>query len=612
MNASDWGIEPGYRDVRGRWWQTPRETEAALLTAMGATDAAPPPSRVRIIRAGRRVLVGPVELVAEDGGVERVEDVLPPDLPPGYHRLVDRATGESIRLIASPGRCYLPSDLRIWAWAVQTYALRSRRSWGIGDVGDLKRFTRWSATTGAGAVLINPLHSSEPFPHEDSPYYPGSRCWRNPLYVRIDDVPGAMDAGDDIGSLAASGMRLNALRMIDRPAVHSLKMQALELLWRRFQRSGEFDGYASERGEPLERFATFVALAEKHGDQWRRWPAELHGFHSGSVHRFADANRQRVRFHTWVQWLLDRQVAAAAPPLRLINDLAVGVNPRGADTWLFSGRFAEGVTVGAPPDDFNLRGQGWGVAAFDPWKLRAEEYEPFIQTIRSCLRHAGGLRYDHVMGLFRLFWIPDGAEPADGAYVRYPHSDLLDIVALESHRAGAVMIGEDLGTVEPRVRDELQSRGLLSYRLMYFEAEEPSAYPECALAAITNHDLPTLPGLLSGADLDEQKRVGVVPNETFAESAAERARHIAGVDARAPISSVVTGCYRRIADSPSRVVAATLEDALGVEQRPNLPGTTVAQRPNWRISLPLTLEDIEEAPGPRNLAAIMGAGRASR
>jgi 4-alpha-glucanotransferase len=606
MSSKDWGIEPGYRDVRGEWWETSAATRAALLAAMGAHGERPPEPRIRMVRTGERISVGIAELVTEDGGSETVRNFLPPDLPPGYHRLSDPSTGAQTDLIVSPGRCRLPADLRAWGWAVQAYALRSRDSWGMGDFGDLRRFAGWAARTGAGAVAVNPFHATEPDPIEDSPYFPGSRCFRNPLYLRVEEIPGAYEAGVDLQPLAAAGKALDKDRLIDRGAVHRLKIEAFERLWKRFTGSAAFDDYCAREGELLTGYATFVALGEIHGESWRGWPAELQNSNSAAVERAARDNRDRVRFHMWLQWLLDVQLEAASEPVMLINDLAVGVNPDGADAWLWSGCFPEGITIGAPPDDFNLRGQGWGVATFDPWRLRSRAYEPFVRMIRSALRYAGGLRYDHAMGLFRLFWIPAGAAPAEGAYVRYPHSDLLDILALESHRAGAVVIGEDLGTVEPGVREELEARAVMSYRLLYFESDSPDAYPECALAGITNHDLPTLPGLLAGADLVEQRRAGVEPNSAFARSVARRARALAGVEA--PIEAVVAGCYRCLAESPSRLVAATLEDVLGVKERPNLPGTT-SERPNWRLALPHTVEEIEVHAGPRNLAEVMGAGR---
>jgi 4-alpha-glucanotransferase len=600
VNPRAWGIEPGYHDISGTWRETSAETTTAILEAMGARSERPPEHRPRMVRFGDSAVVGKRQLQTEDGGSETVTDRLPPDLPIGYHRLID-ADGTPSQLIVTPAQCYLPDSLYTWGWAIQSYALRSARSWGFGDFADLRNIAEWAAGLNAGALVVNPFHSPEPSRVEDSPYFPGSRCYRNLLYLRIEEIPGAGEAGVDLQSLATAGRALNDLRLIDRQAVVELKTKALELLWAQFRGDHEFTLYCRLEGEQLDHFATFVTLAEELGPDWRQWPPELRTPSSSARSR---AERERVDFHKWIQWLLDRQLATAGKPLDLINDLGIGVSPNGADVWMWSDSFAQGVTIGAPPDDFNLRGQGWGLTAFDPWRLRANGYEPFIRMIRSAFRHAGGFRYDHVMGLFRLFWIPEGAEPLSGAYVRYPHQDLLDILALESQRAGAVVIGEDLGTVEPEVRAELAARRVLSYRLMYFESDPPESYPECALAAITNHDLPTLPGLLSGTDLRDQERAGVEPNVRFAEEAASRVRGIAEAHAESSIEEVVAGSYRKLARSPARVVTATLEDALGIDERPNLPGTT-SERPNWCLALPVTTEELKLDNRPGELAKVL-------
>jgi 4-alpha-glucanotransferase len=230
------------------------------------------------------------------------------------------------------------------------------------------------------------------------------------------------------------------------------------------------------------------------------------------VQAFAREHADRARYHQWLQWRVEGQLGQANAHLDVMQDLAIGCDPAGADAWLWPDAFALGVRVGAPPDEFNTRGQDWGLPPFNPWALRARHYEPFIQTMRSGFRHAGGMRVDHVMGLFRLFWIPPDAGPAEGAYVRYPHHELLDILALESHRAGAYVVGEDLGTVADYMREELAARDVLSYRLLWFEPSPPPQYPERALAAVTTHDLPTIAGMWSGSDLNEQSRLGLEPN----------------------------------------------------------------------------------------------------
>jgi 4-alpha-glucanotransferase len=599
-----WGIDTGYHDLWGNWHEAPASTLDAISETMQAEQGLPPPSPVVFVRRGETASLGaPGEIHLEDGGFVPVGDRLPPDLPYGYHRIVV-GDGPARRLIVTPGRCYLPDGLREWGWAASAYALRSHTSWGMGDLGDLRRLAEWSARRGAGMLLINPLHAADPHPAEPSPYSPGSRCWRNPLYLKVEEVPGAAHAGLDLDGLAKKGRALSSLRHIDRAAVFELKSAALELLWERFSGDDDFDRYCEDHGQLLDDFATFVVLAEIHGPDRHAWAQELRHPRSAAVARVRRERAARVDYHKWLQWLLERQLTDASQHLRLINDLAIGVGHGGADAWIWQDVFASGMTIGAPPDDFNLSGQNWGVLPFDPWNLQAAEYEPFIALIRSALRNAGGLRYDHVMGLFRLFWIPEGASAADGTYVRYPFGDLLDIIALESHRAGGVIVGEDLGTVEPYVREELARRAVLSYRLMWFEPSPPTDYPEHALAAVTNHDLPTIPGVWTGADLRDQKRAGVRPNYEFADAVRAKLTAAAGGTEGDAVEEVVAGAYRALAGAPSALLAATLEDAFGVTERPNLPGT-VSEHPNWSLALPYTLEEIDDHPGPLRLSEIL-------
>ena len=358
------------------------------------------------------------------------------------------------------------------------------------------------------------------------------------------------------------------------------------------------------QGEALAGYAAFCVLAEEHGPDWRTWPAGARHPDGPDVAEVRRTRYGRWRFHQWLQWLVDRQLGAASAHLSMVQDLAVGVDPDGIDAWLWQDSFAPGMKVGAPPDEFNTRGQDWGLPPFDPWKLRAAGYVPFIETIRAALGHAGGLRLDHVMGLFRLFWIPEGANAADGAYVRYPAADLLDIVALESHRAGAYVVGEDLGTVEPHVRDELAERNVLSYRLVWFEDGPPEEYPERALAAVTTHDLPTVAGLWTGSDLDDQRRIGLEPNEESTKAIRDRLATTLALSDDAPPDDVVAGTCQLLASTPCMLVTAAIDDALAVKERPNMPGTT-DQWPNWSLPLPLPLEEIQADPRPRRIAAIL-------
>src|SRR5437867_2611316 len=400
-----------------------------------ASESGPPAAPVRVLRAGSRARLGlEGELQLEDGRVKPVRGTLPAGVPPGYHTLRTR-TGET-SVIGTPAACPQAPG-RTWGWAAQLYATRSAASWGIGDLGDLRRLGAWPFRLGARILLVNPPAAPIPgVPQQPSPYYPSSRRFRNPLCLNIADMPGAREAGLDLEPLARAGQDLNVGRRIDRDAVFRLKSQALDLLWSRFAVDAELDEYRRREGRALEEYATFCVLAEHHGGGFTRWPAEYRRPDSPAVAEFRRSQRQRVDFHAWLQWQLDRQLADAAAACPLMQDLPIGVDPEGADAWAWQDTLALGATVGAPPDRYVAAGQNWLLPPFAPHRLRAAGYRPFIETIRAALRHARGLRIDHVMGLFRLFWIPSGLAPAAGGYVRYPADDLLGIVALECTRAG--------------------------------------------------------------------------------------------------------------------------------------------------------------------------------
>lgn len=608
-----WCIQDGFLDALGAWRATSPEARAAVLRAMGATgdEPGPPggPPPVRVVRVGgSSPLSAPAELVIEDGARLEVEGALPSDLPIGYHELRPR-DGAAVRLIVALEQCCLPHPLNLWGWAAQLPGLRSRASWGIGDLADLRRLARWSAESlGAGLLLVSPLGAPTPtLPQQPSPYSPSSRRFRNPLYLRVEEVSGAAEAGADLDALATAGRRLNAEPVVDRDAVFRLKMDALDLLWRRFAHRVELERYRAEQGEALAQFATFCALAEHHGGGWHAWPEQYRHPTSAAVVRFAAERADRVAFHAWLQWLLDRQLADASVPLAVMQDLPIGVDPDGADAWSWQDVLAEGVGVGAPPDEFNTLGQDWGLPPFVPHRLRAAGYQPFVETIRAVLRHAGGLRIDHVMDLFRLYWVPCELGPTAGAYVRYPAEDLLAIVAIESQRAGAFVVCEDLGTVEEEARAQLTAHRVLSYRLLWFEDEPPTEFPRLALSAITTHDLPTVAGLWTGADLQVQQQLGLRPNEEGTEAIRGKLREATGADDATDVEEVVVRAHELLGQAPSVLVTATLEDALAVEERPNVPGTTT-ERPNWSIALPKTLEEIEADERVRAVAAALARG----
>jgi len=612
-DAARWGIESGYHDVGGTWHDADPTVTSAVLRAMGGHTGAPevgPGRDVWVVAAGETVRSeGAWVLRAESGETLEGRDVLPPDLDLGYHELEREGAPGQVRLIVTPVRCHTPAE-RMWGWSAQLYALRSAASWGIGDLADLATMARWAASQGAGAVLVNPLHAVLPgHPQQDSPYFPSSRVFRNPIYIRVEDVPGATDMAD-VWEAARAGRSLNSAALIDRDEVWRLKRSALESVWRH---AGErtraaFTGYRARQGQALEDYATFCAIFDEHGPGWRDWPGELRSPGAEGVARFRQRHSGAVSFHAWLQFLADEQMGRAGHYTGIVTDLAIGTDPDGADAWRWQDVLASGVAVGAPPDDFNRAGQNWGFAPFDPWKLRAAQFQPFIDVVRAVLGHAAGVRIDHVAGLFRLWWIPPGFEADRGVYVRGPWEELLAIVALESMRSGAWVVGEDLGTVPPMVREQMGRRGLLSTRVMWFEPEPPDRWPEHSVAAVTTHDLPTVAGIWTGADDRDQKEHGIEPNSEGSEQMRERLAGWAGLSPEAGVAEAVTGAHRLLAGAPSVVALAALDDALAVPLRPNLPGTT--ERPNWRVPLPRVLEDIPDDPLVTSVAeAMAGRGR---
>jgi 4-alpha-glucanotransferase len=587
------GIQKAYYDALGKRHTAPRQTIQAIHEAMRGGSGPSDAVATIVIREGRQKAVGPAELRLEDGSSLTVDRLLPRTLPAGYHQILRKGEGAA-RLIVAPDRCRLPESLETWGWAIQLYAARSRKSWGIGDLSDLRRLGRWASDLGAGIALINPLAAPAPtLPQQASPYFPSSRRFRSPLYLRIEEVEGARDT-DRVSELARRARRLNRDRLIDRDAVYALKFEALDAIWKtaRTRHDSAFEAFKREHPGLVE-FATFCALAEQYGGGWRQWPAEYHHPSSPAVARVArePATRDRIHFHQWLQYQVDRQLARASAAIPVMQDLPIGFDAQGADAWAFQDTLAHGISVGAPPDEFNTKGQNWGLPPFVPDRLRDAGYEPFIQTIRACLRHAGGLRIDHVMGLFRLFWIPTGMAAKDGAYVHGHGADLLAIVALESQRARALIVGEDLGTVEDEVRAALAAASVLSYRLVWFEPEPPARFPRGALAAVTTHDLPTIAGLWSGSDLEAQKAIGTSPNEAGTRDMRSRVRRMTRSSDSTPVREVIARLHEALAKAPSRILTATLDDAMAVEERPNMPATG-EEWPNWRIALPRPIETL--------------------
>jgi 4-alpha-glucanotransferase len=613
MATDAWGIDDGWADTDGRWHAAPHETLAAIAAALGRSDADQPPGRpVRVVRPGVATpLAVRSHLVLEDGIDLGTVEHLPPDLPLGLHRLIAIDGALETTVIVSPGRCHLPPALRTWGLTMQVPTARSRSGWGIGDLADVRALATWLDGLGAGALALSPLHAPAPVtPIQTSPYYPSSRRWRSPLLLRVDEVSGAA-ALPEVAALAAEARSASAGPVIDRDAVWQRQSAALELLWAQRSPSTQtaLDRWRADEGSALEGWARYCALAEKHGARWSRWPATLRHPEDPAVADAADALADRVAFHAWLQLLVEQQLQAAnVGDVRLIQDLAIGVDPDGADAWQLQDLLALDVSVGAPPDDFAPQGQRWGLPPFVPWRLRDAGYRPLAELLRASMADGGGLRVDHVMGLSRLFWIPGDHPAADGTYVRFHGRELLEVLAMESARAGALVVGEDLGTVEDGFRNELRATGVLSTRLVWFEDDPPERYPGEALAMVTTHDLPTIAGVWTGADEAELEALGRPTPPDERGTLHRRLDALVALPPDAPVGPVIDAVHRRLGRSAAMLTLATLEDLCEVPERPNVPGTTT-ERPNWSRALPLAVEDVADDPAVAQHARHLAEGR---
>jgi 4-alpha-glucanotransferase len=599
--TDEWGIDASWIDALDEEHEVARATIERLREVIGKPPADLEQRAPVVARPGQTLDTGPGDVLCEDGRQRRIDGTLPADFPLGYHWL-QSAEGRRRRLIVSPGRCWLPAN-RAWGWAVQLYAARSRGSWGIGDLADLRALREMATDQGAGFLLINPLHAVAPTAaQEGSPYLPATRRFRNPLYLRVAEVPGAgtVDLEEDAGRALSDGP------LIDRDAIWARKREVLMRIFFAHGGGEEFARWRHEQGRPLQDWATWAAIAEEHGGDWHTWAEELRRPEGRQLEEYVEQHGAVVAFHAWLQWALDRQFAEATGAMTVIQDLPIGFAGGGADAWAWQEVLADGVTVGAPPDAFNSQGQDWGSPPLVPWRLRDADYEPFVQSIRATIRGAGGLRIDHVMGLFRLWWVPAGGTPVEGAYVRYPAEDLLDIVALESHRAQALVVGEDLGTVEDGVREEMAAHGMLSYRLLWFEEDDPAQWPATSMAAVTTHDLPTVAGLWSGADLVEQREQGTGTDEELERGRASLLEHLPGLPEKVPVQEAVQRAHELLARAPSMLLTATLDDAVAEERRPNMPGT--GRRPNWSLPLPVPVDELPGHPLVRALARTLSDG----
>jgi 4-alpha-glucanotransferase len=689
--AARYGVVPDFWDFDGTHRFVSEKTLVAVLAALGVDASTPervdvalenaeddpwrrmlPP--VVVVREGQTVQVPVhvpdgatvqawVELEAEAGGGSREvsqSDVfveprtvdgrltgratfdLPDDLPLGWHTLVAAADGVRAQasLVVTPQRLELGHGLeerRAWGFMAQLYSVRSSRSWGVGDLADLRDLSWMSARTcAADFLLINPLHAAEPGPRvTPSPYLPVTRRFVNPIYLRVEDIPET--AYLPVAERSLVEWQAEVARPlsedegpIDRDTAWGAKKVALEVVYaapRSAAREAAFAEFRRQEGPGLEDFATWCAIAEHF--EGRTWPAEADDRGSALVKRLRSELADRITFYCWLQWVADEQLADAQRAaleggmrLGIMHDLAVGVHPEGADAWAMRDVLAQGVSVGAPPDMYNQQGQDWSQPPWRPDALARAAYRPYRDMLRTILRHAGAIRIDHVLGLFRLWWIPQGHGAGDGAYVRYDHEALIGILCLEAQRAGAVVIGEDLGVFEPWVRTYLTERGILGTSVLWFEYEgsalmAPEKYRRLALATVTTHDLPPTAGYLAGEHVDLRDRLGLLTEPVEVVRAAARKERQQMVDVLATRGLVgedpserelVEAMHRLVLASPSVLVGVSLADAVGERRAQNQPGTD-QEYPNWKVPLAdsaqrlVLIDDLFENPRLRSLVA---------
>jgi 4-alpha-glucanotransferase len=591
----------------------------------------------------------------------------PESLPHGYHSLrvcVEHGACADAALVVAPRGCFEPPLLRdgrrLWGVAVQLYTLRSRSNWGIGDFADLEEVVRGCAPHGAGFVGLNPLHALFPAnPWHFSPYSPSSRHFLNVLYVAVERLPEFAECAAARQRVAAPEFqaelgRLRSTANVDYPGVAHAKLQVLELLFAHFRRqhlahgsprAAEFRAYVAERGEPLRRHALYDAIdahmRAQHGDQcwgWPVWPEALRDPAGAGVREFEALHSERVEYYAWLQWLADWQLGEVqrlardlGMPIGLYGDYAVGVNPSGSETWSDQALYRKGAGVGAPPDALALKGQDWGIPPQDPNVLAEEQYGPFRDLIAANMRHFGALRLDHVMALFRQWWVPVGLGATDGGYVHYPLDDLLSVLALESERHACLVVGEDLGTVPPEMSHAMHERSVYSYRVLLFEKhadgrfKAPAEYPRGAIATVTTHDLPTLRGYWTANDIDLRRKLALYPDDEVRRMVAEErvrdrrallvALGEAGLGPAAGDGSAESygpalslAIHQFLARSTAALVAVQAEDLVGMPDPVNVPGTS-DEHANWQRKMD---REVDAIFGDAEVRRLLDAVRAAR
>jgi 4-alpha-glucanotransferase len=590
---------------------------------------------------------------------------LPFDVPPGYHELEAKISGGAAArclLIVSPPQCYEPpaivSGRRLWGMAVQLYTLRSADNWGMGDFNDLQTLIRWVAAHGAGFVGLNPLHALAPSdPERASPYSASSRHFLNVLYIAVPQVPEFQECAAACERLTdpATAERLRDLRRrewVDYRGIADLKFEILALLYREFRdrhlaasspRAKAFRAFVAGGGPLLQTHARFDALdryfrATLGADSgWISWPAEFRDVNGSAAAQFAAAHPQEVEFYAYLQWLAHEQLCNAQAlarelgmPIGLYGDYAVGANPSGSETWEDQVSYRMGAEIGAPPDPLALMGQGWGIPPQDPFVMQSQRLQGFARLIRNNMRYYGALRLDHVMSLFRLWWVAAGCSPTEGAYVHYPLQQLLTVLSLESARSGCLVVGEDLGVVPDEMRKAMPEFGLYHYKVLLFEKldgrfRRPEEYIRRALATATTHDMPTLRSYWEGRDIELRRRLNLYPSEDIERDVVREREHdrelLLGALAEQGLrpelpatphdaftAELAQALHLYLARSATVMVALQVEDLIGMTEPVNVPGTH-KEYPNWQRKVTV---DLEELAARGDLAAYLEAINAAR
>ncbi|WP_398470110.1 4-alpha-glucanotransferase [Tardiphaga sp.] len=619
--AAELGIQTGFHDGQGQWHTTNAAALEIILNALPVRAPRRFLDHVVALRAGEgghttltEAATSPLKwevwagdrLMAE-GSANGREIAWPADLPVGVHRLrlADASLySEETALVVAPGKAYAGTFDRSWIIAVQLYGLRSERNWGIGDFTDLQNLIRVGASLGAGGVGLNPLHALfDDRPSECSPYSPNSRLFLNPLYIDVEALPEFTGAADS----ELAPLRRSAL--VDYPAVAAAKWRALRAAFAQFQsdpkspRQAALAAFRKERAPLLTRFACFEVLRHRYKTAWWDWPGEWqHPDDARCAELCAGPDGAEVAFIEYVQWNADLQLKACFDltnelkmPVGLYLDVAVGVQAGGFDAWNEQVAISRHLSVGAPPDALQPAGQNWGLAGFNAAGLEVQGFAPFKDMLRASMRYAGAIRLDHVLGLNRLYVVPHGYRPDNGAYVKMPLEALLAVTAQESVENTCVVIGEDLGTVPEGFRDHMAAWGIWSYLVMMFERDERYAfrgidyYQRNALVTFNTHDLPTYHGWRSYHDLHLKRSIGIDPGESddarrYAIEMLDQALRQNGID-----RMDFFGVAHFLARTRTRIEAIALEDLLGVSDQPNIPGT-IDEHPNWRQRLPATME----------------------